>query len=154
VKPTRASVLALVFALCGIGAGFGLAAAYASLPALPTSWVVTVGVIALVVALLAWTTRNRLGARDGAKPPEPLTMARYAALARACSPVGAGVSGAWLGALAYLLTLDGGIAVVSHDRRESVAGLATGAALTAAGLWLEWVCRVKVDHDDGPRGRI
>ncbi len=148
MKPTRTSVLLAVFVVFAAAGGLGLRAAYDSLPELPSSWVVTVAIAAIVVAFLAWTTRNRLTGQHGARPPEPLTVARYVALARACSPVGAGLTGAWFGALIFLLTQRGMVDAVAHDRRVSIAGIVSGVALTAAGLWLEWVCRLRVGSDD------
>lgn len=147
VKPTSPLLLVGVFAVFGVGGGLVLSLLYDRTPPLPVVWTITVGVIALLVGFLAWTTRNRLRGEREARPPEPLRIAQYAALARACSPVGAGVAGAWLGALVYLLIDTGGGGVVGHDRSVSVAGLSTGAALTAAGLWLEWVCRIRVGGD-------
>lgn len=147
MRPTSAVLLGAVFAVAGVAAGLGLSAGYDTLPQLPVVWAITVGVIALLVAFLAWSTRNRVRGERDARPPDPLTMARYAALARACSPVGAGVAGAWLGALVALLTRNGSSVAVSHDRGVSIAGLVTGLALAAAGLWLEWVCRVRPDDD-------
>jgi uncharacterized membrane protein YfcA len=154
VKPTRLWVLAATFAAGGIVGGFALGGAYDDLPELPSSWVVPVAIIAVLVAFLAWTTRNRLTRQRGARPVDPLTVARYAALARACSPVGALLAGLWLGGLVFLLTQRGSLDAVAHDRTLSVAGIVSGAALTAAALWLEWVCRIKVDDDeDDEHGR-
>lgn len=147
MTPTSPLLLGVVFTVLGVAAGLGLSAGYDSLPQLPVAWAITIGVIALLVGFLAWTTRNRVRGERGARPPDPLTMARYAALARATSPVGAGVAGAWLGALVALLTRDGSSAAVSHDRGVSIAGLVTGLLLAAAGLWLEWVCRIRADDD-------
>ena len=155
MKPTRLSSLAAVLVTGGVIGWVVLMFAYSDLPQIPASWAVVVGVIAILVAFLAWTTRNRLQGEHGAKPPEPLTIARYAALAKACSPVGAGVAGVWLGFLVYLVAQHGS-PVVRHDRYLSIGGAVTGVALAAAGLWLEWVCRIKIEHDDHkpPRGGV
>lgn len=153
MRPTRIRVLMATFAAGGVVGGFVLGWTYGHLPELPTSWVVPVGVIAALVAFLAWTTRNRLTMQRGARPADPLTVARYAALARACSPVGALLTGLWLGGLVFLLTQRGSLDAVSHDRTLAIAGIVSGAALTAAALWLEWVCRIKVDDDENEDGR-
>ncbi|HEY5335646.1 MAG TPA: DUF3180 domain-containing protein [Mycobacteriales bacterium] len=153
MKPTRVSVLLGTFAAGGIIGGAVLGWAYGDLPELPASWVVPVVIIAVLLAFLAWTTRNRLTMQRGARPVDPLTVARYAALARACSPVGALLTGLWLGGLVFLLTQRGSLDAVSHDRNLSIAGMLSGAALTAAALWLEWVCRIKVDDEDDEHRR-
>lgn len=154
MKPTHVSTLAVALLTGGVTGWVILLLSYDDLPQLPTGWAVVVGVIAILVAFLAWTTRNRLKGEHGARPPEPLTIARYAALAKACSPVGAGVAGLWLGFLVYLLSQHGSMAV-RHDRWVSIAGVVTGVALAAAALWLEWVCRIRVDHDGKPpRGGV
>lgn len=147
MRPTRLRVLAATFAAGGIVGGLALGGAYSNLPELPASWVVPVAIIAVLVAFLAWTTRNRLRMQRGARPVDPLTVARYAALARACSPVGALLTGLWLGALVFLLTQRSSLDAVAHDRTLAIAGVLSGAALAAAALWLEWVCRIKI-HDD------
>lgn len=152
MKPTQLRVLLATFAVGGVVGGLLLGLTYSRLPQLPTSWVVPVAIVAVLVAFLAWTTRNRLTRQRGARPVEPLTVARYAALARACSPVGALLAGLWLGALVFLLTERGDLAVVQHDRGLAIAGVLTGLALTAAALWLEWVCRIKVDDDEDKHG--
>jgi hypothetical protein len=154
VRPTSPWVLAVVFVVGGIIGGFGLDALYNSLPELSQGSVVTVGIVALLVAFLAWTTHNRLTGQRGAKPPEPLVIARYVALARACSPAGALVAGLWAGALGFLLTRPGDIVAVSHDRRVAIGGVVTAVLLAAAGLWLEWVCRIRDDHDDHRAERV
>ncbi|MGH3743340.1 MAG: DUF3180 domain-containing protein [Mycobacteriales bacterium] len=154
MKPTRIRVLVATFAAGGVVGGLALGWAYGDLPELPDSWVVPVAIIAVLIAFLAWTTRNRLTMQRGARPVDPLTVARYAALARACSPVGALLSGLWLGGLVFLLTQRGSLDAVAHDRTLAIAGIVSGAALTAAALWLEWVCRIKIhDDEDGEHGR-
>ncbi|HEX7355751.1 MAG TPA: DUF3180 domain-containing protein [Mycobacteriales bacterium] len=156
MKPTRIRVLVATFAAGGVVGGVVLGWAYGELPELPTSWVVPVAIIAVMIAFLAWTTRNRLTMQRGARPIDPIAVARFAALARACSPVGALLTGLWLGGLVFLLTQRGSLDAVAHDRKLAIAGIISGAALTAAALWLEWVCRIKI-HDDedkhGHRGR-
>ncbi len=151
MRPTRLSLLALVFVVFGVLAGVVLAAAYDHLPPLPGGPVVTVAVAAVLVGFLAWTTHNRMTGQRGARPPEPMMIARYAALARACSPVGAGLAGAWAGALGYLLTLHGGVDAVAHDRRTALVGVVTALLLTGAALWLERVCRIPDDRRPDPQ---
>ncbi len=152
MKPTRPSVLIAVLLATGVGGWVLLTFAYDNFP-LKTGWAVTIAIVAVLIAFLAWTTRNRLRGEHGTRPPDPLTVARYAALAKACSPVGAGVAGVWLGFFVYLVTQHV-TQQVRHDRFLSIGGAVSGLGLAAAALWLEWVCRIKVSHDDDkpPRG--
>lgn len=156
MRPTRPRLLLGVGSSVAVVVVVLLRVSYDVLPELPSGWTVSVLFIAAVEALLAWTTRSRLvGGGRLATRLEPLTVARYAALARASSPVGAGAVGAWLGVLGYLLGHRGSLPAVDHDRRVALLGVGTGLALTAAALWLEWVCRVRpptgtpVDSDGG-----
>src|SRR3954463_11738331 len=78
---------------------------YSSLPRLPTLAPASLGLIALVEGVLAVGTRNRLLRRPGTQPVEPMLVARYAALAKASSIVGALALGAYAGVLGYVLPL-------------------------------------------------
>lgn len=143
MRTTRPPLLLAVFVVAGVISGLLLRETYDQLPSLPVGPIATVLVIAIVEFAVAWTTRNRLGGRNLATPIDPIAVARLAALARASSPVGAVITGAWTGALVFLLRQRGGVAVVDHDRRLAIAGIVTGLLLTGVALWLEWVCRIR-----------
>lgn len=141
MTPTRPWALALAATVAGLLAAGGLHAAYLELRPLPNGPPVTVALVAVFVGLLAASTRNRL--RGKGKPVDPLAMARYVALAKAASGVGALAFGAWAGVLLFLIGQRGQLSVVGHDRRLAIAGVVTGLLLAAAGQWLEWLCRVR-----------
>ncbi len=108
--------------------------------ALPRSPALSIAVVALAEGQLGRAVRARLAGRPQTKPIMPITVARFAALARASSIAGAVVAGAWAGVLLYTAPrathpAQGG------DTITSSLGLASGVALLAAALWLEQGCR-------------
>lgn len=151
MKPTRAPVLLAAFLLAGLVTAIVVQLTYDRLPPLPQGPVITVLLLTVAEVVLAWTTRNRLRAmreRDPekrraqhhVKPVDPLTVARFAVLARASSLGGALVGGAWTAVL-IVLFFHRSVDAVNADRRLSIAGIVSAVLLVAAALWLEWVCR-------------
>lgn len=130
-----------------------------TLPDVPASAPAVLLLSTAIVLGLAVTTRSRLRAvrerRPDAVPLNPLTAARYSVLARACSPVGAGVAGLYGG---YALFLVGDLGAPGRGELASWSGLAAsaGLGLTVAALFLEHVCRIPDDPAQGgmphPRG--
>ena len=118
---------------------------YADVTSPPRYAPLTLLLLALAEFYLAASTRARLAGRTGTKPINPLVVARLAALAKATSPVASIATGAYAGLLGYVAGVEGPQA--SRDVTTSAAGVATGAALLAAGLMLERVCRVKPPRD-------
>ena len=113
----------------------------------PLAWSAPAGLFALGVVVLATALGLRSRLQRGEKRPHPLSMARMAVLGKASAHVGPIVGGLYGGyALVLLPTLDIG------DRRDRavLAGVAVLAALllTAAGLFLERICRVRGSRDD------
>ncbi len=108
---------------------------------LPRTPVLSVAVVALVEAELGRGVRSRLAGRPGTRAILPITVARYAALARASSIAGALVVGAWAGVLAYTAPRGDQPPVAGADTITAALGVASGAALIAAALWLEYGCR-------------
>jgi hypothetical protein len=109
--------------------------------ALPRTPVLSVAIVALVEAELGRGARARLSGRPGTKAIMPITVARYAALARASSIAGAVVAGAWAGVLLYTAPRGDQPSVAGADTITSSLGIASGVALLAAALWLEQGCR-------------
>ena len=126
-------------------------------------WLPTpLAVLALAEALGARTLRARLAAQRAAKaargkegpqrPParpavevravEPLMVARLAVLAQASAYVGAVCGGLWGGVLAHVGPAAGRLAAARSDAATAVIGVVCAAALVAAALWLESVCKV------------
>ncbi len=150
MKSTAPSLLAVWFGVTAVVVGVVAQLTYDKLPPLPRGPVITIGAVAFIEMLLAWTTRNRLRAmreqhekkldRSLIKPIEPMLVARYAVLARASSLAGAIAAGAWTGLLVVLLARRS-VDAVDVDRRVSIAGLIAALLLVGAALWLEWVCR-------------
>jgi hypothetical protein len=109
--------------------------------AFPRTPVITVTIAALVEAELGRGVRARLAGRPGAKAIMPIAVARFAALARASSLVGALVLGAWVGVLAYTAPRGNQPTVARADTITAALGIGSGALLLAAALWLELGCR-------------
>lgn len=151
MKPTRVSELLAVAVLVGAGTWVLVRAAYGDVPVLPRVADLTVVLLALAVGYTANSTRARLAGRPGTRPILPLTVARYAALAKACSLAGAIVGGAWAGVLAYVVPRVGQRAPAA-DTLTSALGLLAALALVLVSLWLERVCRVKEPPARAPSG--
>jgi hypothetical protein len=143
VKPTRPWQLAAA-------AGLALVVVYvlkrlyyltSLTSALPRTPVISVAIVALVEAELGRGVRARLAGRPRTKPILPITVARYAALSRASSIAGALIAGAWAGVLLYTAPRGGQPSVAGADTITAGLGIASGVALTAAALWLEYGCR-------------
>ena len=95
--------------------------------------------------------RARLAGRPNTKPIMPITVARFAALARASSLAAAVVTGAWAGVLLY--TAPRGSPTrrsPGPTRSRRRWGSFPGCALLAAALWLEQGCRAAHDAEALP----
>lgn len=109
--------------------------------ALPRTPVISVALAALVEGQLGRAVRARLAGRPHTRPIMPITVARFAALARASSLAAAVVIGAWAGVLIYTVPRGSQPAVAGADTITAALGVASGIALLAAALWLELGCR-------------
>jgi hypothetical protein len=136
-QPAAAGLLALV-AVYILMRAYYLSSITSALPRTP---VLSVAIVALVEAELGRGVRARLAGRPGTKAILPITVSRYAALARASSIAGAVVAGAWAGVLLYTAPRGGQPSVAGDDTLTSALGIASGVALVAAALWLEFGCR-------------
>jgi hypothetical protein len=117
---------------------------------LPVPWTAPVVMLVLALALVLWArgTRSRLARRPGTKPLDPVVAARTAALAMAGSRTGALVAGFYLG---VAVALSGGwdVPYVRGLILISLATVAASVAVVAASLWLERICRLPPEQDDG-----
>jgi hypothetical protein len=123
--------------------------AYSDLPPLPSTAALSTALLAAAVAFAAPSVRGRLAGRPGTKPILPMVVARMAALAKACSALGALLVGAWGGVGVYLAPR----LEAATPRRDAVTaglGFIAALALVAAALWLENVCRVKNPPEADP----
>jgi hypothetical protein len=134
-------------------------ASYGSLPALRWWLPVPLGVLALAEALGARTLRARLAAQRDRRPPaergsapvrpvEPMLVARLAVLAQASAYVAAASGGIWVGWLLYVAPSVSRLQAAGADTVTGVVGVTCSAALVAAALWLESVCRIPPSPDD------
>jgi hypothetical protein len=154
LRPTSISVL-IVAGLAAAAVGWLLLSfSYSALPELPWSPVIVLFVLALAEALLAQNTSARIQRKPGVPRVDPLAVARFVALAKASSLVGALSAGFSAGLVSWL-------AMEPTDAARSdlpTAGAGLGAALTLVGaaLWLERSCRIpdrpdSKDEDDSDR---
>lgn len=112
--------------------------AYDLLPALPLTAGAFLGVLALFEVGAAFWVRDRV---RGGRVTAPVLIARYVALAKASSMLGALMAGLWLGAIGYLAPRSDQIVAASEDLPGALVGALCAAALVGAGLWLEQCCR-------------
>lgn len=152
MTPTRPSLLALLAVIAGV---LGVAAADLidalagrSMP-VPWSSVITVGALAVALVGWAWSFRRRL--RSESDRVDPFIAVRTAALAMAASRTGAIIGGLYAGVGAwYVADL---APAASRERALACAvGLLMSLALVVAAMWLERLCRLPEDPDEGRTG--
>jgi hypothetical protein len=148
MTPTRPGSLALV-ALVACVAAWALAKRfYGDIPALTWFPALTLALLAILELIAARSTKARIERRGDAPPPEPLLVARFAALAKASSLGGALFAGVYGGLLVYLVSQRDRLAAASDDLPECAGGLIAGVLLVAAALWLERACRIPDRPED------
>jgi hypothetical protein len=148
MTPTRGRELVAVAALGVLGGVLLFALAYSDLPSLSLTAPIGLAVLAVLEGWTASLTRARLARRPGTTPLSPFAAARLAVLAKASSPVGALLAGAWAGALVWLLVRVSQAATGRHDAQVCAIGLAGSLLLVGAALWLEHVCRLPPDAEN------
>jgi len=141
MRPTRLWVLVVLAAVAGVVAWLLTSAFYAEVQSPSISAPLLLLLLAVAEAYTAALTRARLSGRSPTKPINPIVVARFAALAKASSPVGALALGAWTGFLVHVARTAGPTA--QRDTRTAALGLGCSAGLVVAALVLERVCRVK-----------
>ena len=119
----------------------------AILPRLPWTAPFGIALIGVVVLVSAIALRSRLRGSPGTTPPQPIGVARMAVLGKASSHVGPLLGGMYGG---YALILLPDLDIEGRRERALVAVVAVFAALflTAAGLVMERICRVRPPGDD------
>lgn len=163
MRPTRFPLLvgvALLTGAIGWSGGLLIEGRGNPLPRVPGSAPAVLLLFTAILLAIAFTTRARLRAlravregraagRPGIRPLAPLTIARYAMLAKATSPVSAGAVGLYAG---YALFLAGDLGAPGRSDRALLSLFAAGSALAlvAAALFLERVCRVPSDGESSP----
>lgn len=150
MTPTRPSTLVALF-VSAAAIAWGLLRVLESrgtvLPPLPWLGPFSIGVLGAAVVVSAASLHRRLLGRPGTKPPNPIGVARLAALAKAASHAGALIGGAYAG---WVLLLLPDLEVTGRRDRAAVAVVAVVASLVliAGGLVLERVCRVRPPRDE------
>jgi hypothetical protein len=139
-------VLVALAVVAGVVAYLLTRSSYADLPSPSRYWPVTLLLLAVFEGYLAHTTSSRLAGRPGTRPVDPIAVARLAALAKATSPVGAVLTGAYAGFLAHVSQVDGSQA--SADILTAGLGVAFSLLVVGSALLLERVCRVKPPPED------
>ena len=152
MRPTSFSVL-IVAALAAAALGWLLlSSSYSALPALPWSPVLVLAALAVAEGLLAQNTSARIKRKPGAGRVDPLAVARYVALAKASSLVGALSAGFFAGLLAWLAMEP--TEAANDDLPVAIGGVVAALTLVGAALWLERACRVpkqpKSEDKDDP----
>lgn len=155
MKQLRLGVLAGLFAVAGV-LSWGVARLWdtvGTLPSVPLAAPVVLAVIAVVLLATALSIRSRLRAQrerhPGAKGVEPLMAARAVVFGQASALVASLVCGMYGGVGVYLLmnSLD----VPARRDQAIYAGLSVlaGAGVIAAAVFLERVCKLPEDDNNG-----
>jgi len=169
LKPLRRADLVVLALGIAVATWLVVRVGYGQLPPLHWWLPVPLGVLAVAEALGTRTLRARLTAEREARaaavrndqprqpvalvrPVEPMLVARLAVLAQASAYVGGVCGGLWAGVLAHVGPLSARAAAARSDAVAAVLGLICAAALVAAALWLESVCRVPPGDDDAGMG--
>jgi 4-amino-4-deoxy-L-arabinose transferase-like glycosyltransferase len=147
MRPTRWYVLVLVALAAGAAAFAITRSSYDTMPGPPNTGLLWLAVLTIAEFYIAVMTRARLAGRSGTKPINPLVVARFAALAKASSVVGAVFAGGYGGFLAWVARLDSPAA--TDDTTTAAIGVGLALLLVSTALFLEQVCRVPKRDDDG-----
>ena len=163
MRPVDRRDLLVLAAGLALAAWLVVRAGYGSLPALRWWLPAPLGLLAATEFLGARTLRARLAAQRDRRPPaergaapvrpvEPMLVARLAVLAQASAYVGAAFLGIWAGLLLYVAPALSRLQAAAADTVTGVVGVVCSAALVAAALVLESVCRIPPDPSS-PSGR-
>jgi hypothetical protein len=145
---TRARDLASAGLVALVLANLGLRLGYRAIPELPTLGGISLGVLGLAELALALLLRPRILRRPDTQPLAAQVAVRVVAVAKASSIFASIMLGAWLGLLTYVLPRAGDFPAATHDAVAGLVGALSAAALVAAALWLEYVCRSPPPDED------
>ncbi|MEU8483587.1 DUF3180 domain-containing protein [Streptomyces sp. NPDC048641] len=157
MKQLRIRTLAGLFLVAGVlsWAGARLWDSIGTLPRVPLAAPIVLAAIAVILLATALSIRSRLRAQrerqPGAKGVDPLMAARALVFGQASALVAALVAGMYGGTGAFLLEhLD----VPARRDQAIYAGFSvlTGIAVIAAALFLERICKLPEDDDEGHGG--
>jgi len=152
MAPTRVRLLAGVAVVCA-AVGWGLVQIVFARNGrlLPVPWLAPAALWLVAAAVAYWTVtcRPRIQRRPGTRPLPPVVAARSAALALAASRIGAAAAGFYAG-VAVAMSSFLGSSTGATTFWAGTAAVIGGAALAAAGLWLEHVCRLPLGPPDPP----
>ena len=168
MTPVRRRDLAVLSLGLALAAWLLVREYYGQLPPLDWWLPAPLGVLAVAEAIGARTLATRLAALRAARagkpvtrdspraapvrPVEPMLVARLAVLAQASAYVGAVLLGVWAGVLAHVGPAVGRLQAAETDTVTAVIGVVCSAALVAAALWLESVCRIPPEEHDPTEG--
>ncbi|MGX1132222.1 high-affinity Fe2+/Pb2+ permease [Streptomyces glaucescens] len=157
MRELRIRVLAGVFAVAAVlaWAGARLWSSLGTLPSVPLAAPIVLALIAAVLLATALSLRSRLRAqrerRPGAKGVDPLMAARAVVFGQASALVAALVAGMYGGTGVFLLeSLD----IPARRDQAIYAGFSVlaGIAVIAAAIFLERVCKLPEDDENGGPG--
>ncbi len=156
MRPTRIATLVALLLGCG-AVSWGVLRIMEDrgqvLPPLPWGAPFGIAGLAVVVLVSALSLRGRMRGRPGSRPPQPLGVARMAVLGKASAHVGPLLGGLYGGFLVLLLS---SLGVEARRDRAIVAAVAllASVALSAAGVFLERICRVEGPSEDDPPAAV
>jgi hypothetical protein len=148
LEPTRPATLVVAALATAALAWIGISAFWGEMDTLPWLPPLTLLGLAIVEAVTAQNTKNRIDRKPGAGPIEPLLIAKYAVLGKASALAGALFGGLFLGTTSWLLVVRGEKVRADDDLPQSFLGLVGAGALVAAALLLERACRVPPSPDE------
>ena len=153
MKALRPVVLVGITLVAGVlsWAGSQLWNSVGSLPGVPTAAPIVLAAVAVVLIVTAVSLRSRLRAqRDrvpDAKGVDPLSAARAVVLGQASALVAALVTGIYGGIGVFLLTMGDAPPARHSQALTSLFAVLAGIAVMAAGLWIQYICRLPDDPD-------
>jgi len=122
-----------------------------SLPGVPAAAPIVLVIIAVVLAATAISLRSRLKAQrervPGAKAVDPLSAARAVVLGQASALVSALVTGVYGGMGVFLVSLWDASSARKGQSLTALLAVVAGVAVMAAGLWIQYICRLPDDPD-------
>lgn len=122
-----------------------------SLPGVPTAAPIVLAAVAVVLLVTAISLRGRLKAQrervPDAKGVDPLSAARAVVLGQASALVSALVTGIYGGMGVFLLTMGDAGAPRHGQSLTALFAVLAGIAVMAAGLWIQYICRLPDDPD-------